>query len=67
MKILNDDVLNYLDRENKDVPIITRHSLQIHIDYKCQCKITQDKKGEWVHPCASHYSNIITLNKKQKQ
>jgi hypothetical protein len=67
MKILKDEtIIDWLNAENQDplgtllpdgktVDIQFSHqSLQIHIDYGCTCKITQDNKGSWLFPCKKH-------------
>lgn len=68
MKILKDDeLLDFLERENesetgklmpsrKNVDVeFSVKQIQIHIDYGCGCKITQDKKFNWLTPCKKHY------------
>lgn len=63
MKIINDDfVLALLDKVNNDeTPKISTQQLQIHIDYKCSCKVTQDKHGNSLHPCKEHYKLFSPL------
>jgi hypothetical protein len=55
MKILNlDTVFDFLDSENVGVVSFENAQLQIHLNYGCTCKITQDKKGDSLFPCSKH-------------
>lgn len=56
MLILNDNkILEFLDSENKNIPpTFKTEQIQVHLDFMCGCKITQDRKGNWWHPCPSH-------------
>lgn len=48
-------VLDFLDSENSGkAPSITLKQVQIHLDYLCGCKITQDKHGNSLIPCNDH-------------
>lgn len=56
LKIIEDNtVVTYLDdSNNNEMPKFSKQLSQIHIDYKCGCKITQDKRGNWLFPCQGH-------------
>lgn len=66
MRILQDEpVLNFLDKQNnKEIPKFSTKQIQGHIDFKCTCKITQDKKGNSLFPCDKHkdYFNSLRDN-----
>jgi len=62
----NDKVLNFLNSENKDenglllpngdkvAVTFKTEKMQMHLNFGCGCKITQDNKGSWWHPCPRH-------------
>jgi hypothetical protein len=67
MKIINDKhIIDCLDSFNDNVhPKFSLKQLQIHIDYVCGCKITQDNKGNSLFPYDSHdnYFNYLRNGK----
>ncbi len=66
MRILNDiPVIDFLDAQNKAMPTFSIQQIQIHIDYKCGCKITQDRKGNSLFPCSTH-NNWAQINRDNK-
>lgn len=56
MKILDDEpILKFLDSANDSIaPMFKIHGIQVHLDFKCGCKITQDKMGNSLFPCQAH-------------
>jgi hypothetical protein len=68
-KIINDtQILEWLNSENTindkiDVNFSNKQ-LQIHIDFGCTCKITQDNKGNWFFPCKKHFNTAFDYRKK---
>lgn len=55
MRIINDDVvLDFLDTENGGAVNHEVQQNQIHLNYGCTCKITQDNKGFSLTPCRKH-------------
>lgn len=67
MKILNDKfIIDFLDKENNNKqPEFSTKQLQIHIDYQCGCKVTQDKKGNSIFPCTKHEQYIQSLRNNE--
>lgn len=63
MRIINDGIiLSFLDRKNfQEKPTISTKQIQVHLDFKCTCKITQDGKGNWLMPCLKHSSHFNML------
>ena len=64
MKILQDKpIIDFLEKENnqKIKATISKQQLEIHIDFKCGCKITQDNKGNSLFPCDKHLNYFNTL------
>lgn len=47
-----ENIFTTLDKEGK--PEIETLGLQIHFNYPCGCKITQDKSGNYFFPCKDH-------------
>ena len=67
MKIINDEtVLNFLDTENNNKPPkMSLKQIQVHLDFNCGCKITQDKLGNSLFPCKLH-ENFANENRNNK-
>ena len=53
-KIINDEILLDFFKKEDLTPEISVHQLQIHIDYPCGCKVTQDNGGRWFLNCDKH-------------
>lgn len=58
MRIIDDEkVIDFLQsKNNNEIPKFSVQQIQGHIDYKCGCKITQDKMGNSLFPCNNHYN-----------
>lgn len=56
MKIINDaSVLGYIAHQNNNmIPSFSIQQVQVHIDFYCGCKITQDSHGNSLFPCNQH-------------
>jgi hypothetical protein len=77
MKILNSEIVNdfLIDENLSEKGIVlpdgrktnvkfSTQQLQGHIDFRCGCKITQDKLGEWLFPCNKHNSKAYEFIKE---
>ena len=66
MKIV--DLEKLFEILSRDEAEIKASKMQVRIEHKCGCTITQDKKGDSMFPCKDHKQELIEqkiLNQKQ--
>lgn len=57
MKIIDiEKLFEVLSRDRAEIEI---SKMQVRIEHKCGCVITQDKKGDSLFPCKSHKNEVV--------